>query len=196
MKNGIILSMCGRYRFFDNKNPKLKAMIDAARKQLSPKEFEEISLFEVFPSQKCFVGYWNAKKQEVRTTVMRWGYQGFKGNTVINARSETCFDSSFFQRSLPCAIPAVSYFEWSKNPRNKYEFTVNEQPVYLGGIYHLEEDGYHFVILTEEAGEPQRIIHNRQPLLFTYENARKWCSAKHPASLRSLSIQTRIIIND
>lgn len=186
--------MCGRYRFFDEKNPKLKEIIEAARKQLPPEKFEEISLFEVFPGQKCFAGYWNAQKHAVRTTIMKWGYPSVNGRTVINARSETCFDSRFFAGSHPCAIPASSYFEWSVKPKRKYEFTAEEQPVYLGGIFHKEEDGYHFVILTEQAGSPQNEIHDRQPLLFTYENARKWCASQHPASLRSLSVSKRIIL--
>lgn len=194
MKKDIIHCMCGRYRFFDEKNPKLKEIIETAKKTLPSEEFAEISLFEVFPSQKCFVGYWNQKKQEVRTTVMKWGYTGFHDNTVINARSETCFTSRFFNDSLPCAIPASSYFEWSQNPHRKYEFTTEEQPVYLAGIFHQEKDGNHFVILTEEAGQPQRQIHSRQPVMFPYEKAREWCAFKHPSSLLSCSIQKRIII--
>ena len=187
--------MCGRYVFFDEKNPKLREMIDTARKKLPEQEFEKISLFEVFPSQYCFAGYWNSSRKEVRTTIMKWGYTGFHGNTVINARSETCFESSFFAGSFPCAIPATGYYEWSVNPRRKYEFTIEEQPFYLGGIFHMENKEPHFVILTEEAGEPQRQIHSRQPLLFTYENAKKWCAAKHPASLRCLSVSKRMTVS-
>lgn len=185
--------MCGRYHFYDGNNPVIRKLIDQAKAALPEKEFEEISLFEVFPSQKCFAGYWNPQKKDVRTTVMKWGYSGFNGRQIINARSETCFKSRFFAGSHPCAVPACGYYEWSENPRVKYEFTVEKEPFYLAGIFHKEQNGLHFVILTEEAGEPQRQIHSRQPLLLSYENARKWCASEHPASLRALSIQNRII---
>jgi putative SOS response-associated peptidase YedK len=182
--------MCGRYIFYDEKNQQLKEMIAAAREKMSPKEFAEISLFEVFPGQKAFAAVYDPAKQRSVIRTMQWGYS-YAERPVINARSETCFSSSFFAGSLPCAIPASSYFEWTKT-HQKYEFRTKHETIYLGALAHMENGAWHFVILTEEAKNAQAEIHPRQPLVFTYEDAKKWCASKHPTSMYANSIQERI----
>ncbi len=181
--------MCGRYVFYDQQNAQLKEMIAQAKEKMSAKEFNEISLFEVFPGQKAFAAVYDTTKKAVRIKTMRWGYDNH-GKAVINARSETCFTSAFFQDSLPCAIPASSYFEWTKT-HQKYEFRCSDETIYLGALAHLEKNEWHFVILTEEAQGGQAEVHSRQPLVFCYEDAKKWCASPHPTSLLIHSIQER-----
>lgn len=181
--------MCGRYIFYDQKNAHLKELIAQAREKMSEKDFNEISLFEVFPGQKAFAAVYDPAKQKTVLKVMRWGYDNH-GKAVINARSESCFASQFFQDSFPCAIPASSYFEWTKT-HQKYEFKAKSETIYLGALAHIENQQWHFVIITEEASGAQADVHFRQPLVFSYEDAKKWCASKHPTSLLPLSIQER-----
>jgi len=181
--------MCGRYIFCDEQNAHLKEMIAQAKEKMSAKEFNEISLFEVFPGQKAFAAIYDSNKKNVRCKTMCWGYDNH-GKKVINARSETCFSSPFFQDSLPCVIPASSYFEWTKT-HQKYEFRCSHETIYLGALAHLEQNEWHFVVLTEEAQKKQIEVHARQPLVFNYEDAKKWCASKHPTSLFTHSIQER-----
>lgn len=166
-----------------------------AEKNMKPEEFEKISLFDVHPGESAFAGYWNEEKQSTRITIMQWGFK-MQNKLVINARSETCFESSFFKDALPCVLPADSYYEWSKKPHRKYTFLTSSKPMYLAGICHKEDGRLHFVILTEEAGSPQREIHDRQPVIFNYEDAKKWCASKHPTSLLHNSIPERTILSE
>lgn len=184
--------MCGRYLFLDGKHERLAKLAELAKAKMPEAKYEEISLFEVFPSANAFVSFQDPDDQKLKTMVMRWGYlkKGSGSGLVINARSETCFSSLFFRGSIPVAVPCSAYYEWSKNPRIKYAFSI-EGDMYLGAIARIEEGEWHFVILTENAGMPQYLIHDRQPLVFSYADAKKWSSSKNPTQLYSLSIQKR-----
>lgn len=181
--------MCGRYVFYDENNQQLKKIIASAKEKMPEKEFNEISLFEVFPGQKALAAVYDAKRAQVRIKVMKWGFvQGTR--SVINARSETCFNSLFFADAVPCAVPASAYFEWTAD-HQKYSFTADNETIYLGGLAKEHSDGWYFIIITEPASGMQKEIHDRQPLVFTYQDAKKWCASKHPTSLLSHSLQER-----
>ena len=100
----------------------------------------------------------------------------------------------FFAGSIPCVLPASCYYEWSKETHARYAFRTADECMYLGGLARQFADGWHFVILTEEAKGEARTIHDRQPLVFTYEDAKKWCASLHPTSLLENSIQYRSIV--
>ncbi|MCH4207566.1 MAG: SOS response-associated peptidase [Solobacterium sp.] len=184
--------MCGRYVFFDDRNPQLKQWIDQAKEKLPKKQFEEISLFEVFPAQMVLTAVYNPKTKRMQLVPMHWGYPGKEGKPVINARSETADSSYFFKDSHRCIIPASGYYEWSKNPKEKYYFTIREQPtLFLGGLCRRETDGLHMVILTEAAKVPESLIHDRQPLIFDASKIKDWCMDGDYRLLLQSSVQNR-----
>lgn len=164
--------------------------MDAARAKMDRKEFEQISLFEVFPGQHCFVFAAGNHKDTLKLTSMLWGYSS--RSLVINARSETALDSSFFHSSQPCIIPCSGYYEWSKD-RVKYYFTLEKGTCYLAGLCHKEEDGMHFVILTEQAPLPQGGIHPREPVLFGKKNAADWCHGDNLKGMLGASLAERLM---
>ncbi len=185
--------MCGRYIFYDEENKRLQALIEKAKDRLPYDRFSTVSLYEVYPSQNAFGAVYIPQKKEVESIVMKWGYPGYHGNIVINARSETAFTSSFFRDSRPCVLPATGYYEWSKD-KDRYCFFIEEKPFYLGGICRRIGREICFVILTEPAAAHQLGIHDRQPVLFGYEDAKKWCASLHPTSLLENSIQYRSFV--
>ncbi len=184
--------MCGRYLFYDDKNEDIKELMEAAEKNLPGKEFEELSFFEVFPDQKILAEIYDPRKGIFIHTVMRWGYTG-KSKLIINARSETANDSAFFSGSHRAVIPACGYYEWSKTPRRKYYFTASNTPLYLACLCRREKDGLRAVILTEEAKEPQKLIHDRQPVVFSLESARRWCAGEDYKRMLAASLENRIM---
>lgn len=184
--------MCGRYLFSDGTNPTMERWIARAKEQMSEEAFRELSFHEVFPSQKVLI-IMAGSDHKARLLPAVWGYPGKDGKPVINARSETAFDSSFFRGSLPCAIPASGYYEWSKNPRKKYCFTVNEKPMYLAGLCRKYEDGIHMVILTEAAVLEQAEIHDRQPVIFSSLDIPEYCQNTNPKETLKKSIKYRNI---
>lgn len=184
--------MCGRYLFFDDRNEKIRELIEAAEEQLPEKEFRELSFFEVFPDQKILAGIYDHRKEKFITAVMTWGYRAGR-KLIINARSETAETSAFFSGSHRAVIPACGYYEWSKNPRQKYYFTAEKRPIYLACLCRREQDGLRAVILTEDAGEPESRIHDRQPVLFTLEDSRRWCAGEDYKRMLSASLDKRIM---
>jgi hypothetical protein len=157
---------------------------------MSEKDFNEISLFEVFPGQKAFAAVYDPAKQKTVIKVMRWGYDNH-GKAVINARSEILLCFPILSGLLPCASRPLPILNGQRRIRNMSS-RLNQRQSILGALAHIENQQWHFVILTEEASGAQADIHFRQPLVFSYEDAKKWCASKHPTSHLMLSIQERI----
>lgn len=184
--------MCGRYLFSDGTNPTMERWIAQAKQQLSEEAFRELSFHEVFPSHKVLI-IMAGEDHKARLLPALWGYPGREGKLIINARSETAFDSFFFRGSLPCVIPATGYYEWSRDPKKKYYFTVNEKPMYLAGLCRKEEDGMHMVILTEAAVLEQAEIHDRQPVILSSLDIPEYCQNTNPKETIKKSIRYRNI---
>ena len=185
--------MCGRYVFYDEKNRRIADLIDKARARYGEEEFSRISMNEVCPGSTAFAGIYIPSRNMHVLRPMKWGYPRASGSPVINARSETAFSSRFFAGSIPCVLPASSYYEWSKETHARYAFRTADECMYLGGLARQFADGWHFVILTEEAKGEARTIHDRQPLVFSYEDAKKWCASVHPTSLYASSAPIRFL---
>ena len=86
-----------------------------------------------------------------------------------------------------CAVPVSWYYEWehtlSRSGRpaagDKYAIMARGGGLsWLCGLYRLE-DGYpHFVVLTREAGDSIRFLHDRMPLLLPKEAVGRWIDPK------------------
>ena len=121
---------------------------------------------------------------------MKWGYTvpkpGGGSRLLINARAETAADKPTFReswRAHRCLIPASWYFEWEhltaadgkKTIGPKYSIRPEAESVsWLCGLYRMEEGLPVFVILTREAGNGTRFIHDRMPLMLPRERADEW----------------------
>ena len=185
------MSMCGKYRCLDETNEELRGIAELLKGKISPSEYGKISLFDVVPSSLSIAVRFNETKGICTYTVMRWGYPGKDRRLVINARSETAFTSWFFRDSLPCVLPASSYYESSRTSGKRYRFETENGTFYLAGLCRMIGGEMHFVIVTEAAGHPQDLIHDRQPVIFDYENAKKWCASKDPSTLLAYSAEKR-----
>lgn len=183
--------MCGRYIFYDDECYVIQQLVEMASKKMSYDSFKKLSLYEVKPSNSALVAIYIPKENKIVYKSMIWGYP-YKNKLIINARSETCFDSVFFQNSYQAIVIASSYIEWDTQ-HIPYKFTLEEKPIYLAALAKYINKELHFVILTEEATNDQASIHSRQPLLFTKEQAKKWCTSSTPTSMFSYSLQDRII---
>ena len=109
---------------------------------------------------------------------LRWGFRGYDGKSlVINARAESLREKRMFAesaRTRRCVLPASGFYEWDA-AREKVCFTVADRDViYLGGLWRPAEDGNEFVVITKEANESMRPVHDRMPMLLTPEEVRRW----------------------
>lgn len=182
--------MCGRYIFYDGKNPDILILVRRAEEILPKELFERTARGEVFPGSLCFAGCRKNGAGTLHTEIMRWGIAGFRSGTVINARSETAFSSPFFRGMRTCVLPASGYYEWDSR-KTKYLFTADIRTIYLAGLYRIENGEKKFVILTEPAAESLALIHSRQPVVFDRKTAEAWCLSDEPMPLLPYSLQNR-----
>ncbi|MBN1532684.1 MAG: SOS response-associated peptidase [Spirochaetes bacterium] len=106
----------------------------------------------------------------------RWRKEGGAVRSLINARSETAHEKPTFRDAFQngrCLIVASGFFEWGKEGTRK-------QPVYItlksrgsfamAGLYEpaseaSEDSAGTCVILTTEANDVLRAVHNRMPVI-------------------------------
>lgn len=73
-----------------------------------------------------------------------------------------------------CIVPARHYYEWDSE-KNKVTFYRNDSRViYMAGFYNRFTDGDHFIILTTEANNSVRNVHDRMPLILEEKELQDW----------------------
>lgn len=177
--------MCGRY-YLENTiemEPFLKKMMESPLVRRWNDTSAVVSAGEIHPTDVVPVIASNqAGKQSVFP--MRWGYNG--KTLLINARVETAPEKPTFcddWKSHRCIVPASYYFEWENLKANdgktktgdKYLIQPKDSTMtWLCGLYRFENELPHFVILTREAADPIRFIHDRMPLIMPKERINEW----------------------
>lgn len=166
--------MCGRYVFFtDPELLEIKQII--AHIQAKDKTFQT---GEIFPSQMAPAVFDDAGHLDADAFL--WGFPQYqRSGVLINARSETVLEKPTFRdsfRQRRCVLPAAGFYEWDSR-KQKYFFTDPRSPIiYLAGIYRPFEGANRFVILTTEANDAMRPIHDRMPVTITPGHLLEWCS--------------------
>ena len=177
--------MCGRY-YLENTiemKPFLEKMMESPLVRRWNDTSAVVSAGEIHPTDVVPVIASNrAGKQSVFP--MRWGYNG--KTLLINARVETAKEKPTFRddwKSHRCIVPASYYFEWEHLKANdgktktgdKYIIQPqNSTMTWLCGLYRFENELPHFVILTRDAADPIRFIHDRMPLIMPEDRINDW----------------------
>lgn len=164
--------MCGRYQFSMQGTPELQAVVRSAQ-QRSPRGISFPPCADICPTQAApvLVG----RGGRIAAEFQQWGMRRY-GKTIINARAETVAEKPMFRRDIlarRCVIPASAYYEWDA-ARHKYRFSRQGEALYLAGIYDVQEDGRHFVVLTTTPNQSVRGVHDRMPLILRREDVRPW----------------------
>ena len=179
-------------RFYMELSPRLRPIVEAAQRsglyrnniQRLPKALTTEG--EVFPDALVPVIASN-KAGEKTVFPMLWGYHvpGIP-RTIANARVETAQEKASFREGWAahrCVIPASWYYEWEHMPTSsgkrkagdKYAIMPkNGELTWLCGLYRLEDNYPHFVVLTREPGESVAFIHDRMPLILPEAEINNW----------------------
>jgi putative SOS response-associated peptidase YedK len=116
--------------------------------------------------------------------VPSWAKDTAMGARLINARSETvaekpAFRAAFKQRR--CIIPADGFYEWQRREGRKQPFFFlmrDERPFGFAGLWeHWEGEGRvvnSCTILTTEANEVLRPVHDRMPVILRPDDYELW----------------------
>lgn len=190
-------AMCGRYLFDVEKDMGLRMFLQEAQQRLKGQktggESEETAA--VFENGMIF-GDGRIKTGEIRPTeravMIRqtgchvyasagyWGFP-FQKKQILLARLETILEKPMFSESMlyrRCIVPATGFYEWTHDDlKKKYYFnTENAAHFYMAGIWRTFENGDHFVIVTTEADECTRPVHDRRPVILDWDEAQLWLS--------------------
>ena len=183
--------MCTRYYMDDAPKELSEIIMKAKRSKLSDTFVKKlarpvITSGEVRPTDVVPVIAPNASRQ-ISVFPMQWGFKNPDHDSIVfNARTETAANKPTFKdawKSHRCIVPASWYFEWQhyKSPDGKTKtgdkYTI--QPAgyditWLCGLYRMDDDLPHFVILTREPAGELAKIHDRMPLILPKEKIDEW----------------------
>ena len=128
-----------------------------------------------------------------------WADDPAIGNRMINARSETVESKPAFRAAFKkrrCLIPADGFYEWKGKKGSKqpmYITTPDDEPFGFAGLWEVwdnkgEEDEplYTCTILTTDASDSIKDIHDRMPVILKPEAYKNWVAeSTTPDSLKA-----------
>lgn len=117
---------------------------------------------------------------------VKWGFPVKKGRPIINARCETIQQKPMFKLPFSthrCLIPARGFFEWKETENKKkvkYYISLKDNDfMYLAGIYWFFKNSSGvtfpcFTVITTEANEEIRELHDRMPVIIPDHYKNVW----------------------
>lgn len=165
--------MCGRYNFTVEQSEEIREMLEKLNAKIHGKIF---NVGEIFPTNQVPVLI--EEENQASPVLSVWGFPKFDGKgVIINARSETALEKRMFRDSLVnrrCIIPSTGFYEWDSEKR-KFLFKLEgTDTLYMAGIYTFYQDEMRFVILTTQANESMKDVHNRMPLVIPKHEIEPW----------------------
>jgi len=131
---------------------------------------------------------------------MPWGFKT-PDRLLFNARSEGITTANFWKDSFNkrrCIVPADSFFEWQKvksGKKPKFEFRIpSREPFGMAGVWSNWENpktGQReptFAILTGEANDVMRPVHDPQPTILEPRDYKEWISESEPPPVHLLRL--------
>ncbi len=117
--------------------------------------------------------------------VPSWADDPAIGNRMINARAETAADKPSFRTALRrrrCLIVADGFYEWQKTGKRRQPMFIHrrdDRPFAFAGLWESWEGADHSAlesctILTTEANDLIRPIHDRMPVIVAPEDYGRW----------------------
>lgn len=176
--------MCGRYSV----STPVEQVADHFNAALP--EVEVPPTYNAAPSQNLMV---IPNKQEARQiNLFRWGLIPFWakdtniGYKMINARAETLIEKPAFKTAFKkrrCLIIADGFYEWQKTKSGKVPHRIcdeSEKPFAFAGLWEQWHDKANestiesFTIVTTEANEAVKPLHERMPVILPEDNYDAW----------------------
>ncbi len=157
-----------------------------------PEEYQPS--YNIAPSQKVLVVARGPEGN--RAGFLKWGLlpswakEPQKARRLINARSETVSEKPSFRSAFKnrrCLIPADGFYEWKKEGNKKipYRFYLPGEKVFaFAGIWEEWKGGAGEIIrtvsiLTQEADEKVKSVHDRMPVILSPAEEQIWLEEKN-----------------
>lgn len=165
--------MCGRYNFTVEQNDEVIEILEKLNAKFQGKE---VKTGDIYPTNQVPILIEEGK--QISPMISSWGFPKYDGKgVIINARSETAFEKKTFRDSLlnrRCIIPSTGFYEWDSS-KQKFLFRMEGTNVlYMAGLYNFTGEEMRFVVLTTDANESMKEIHNRMPLVIPKSEIETW----------------------
>lgn len=165
--------MCGRYNFTVEQSDEILEILEKLNAKFQNKQ---VKTGEIYPTDS--VPILVEEQRQISPIPSAWGFPKFDGKgVIINARSETAFEKRTFRDSLMnrrCIVPSTGFYEWDSG-KKKYLFRMEgTNALYMAGLYTSYGNETRYVILTTDANESMREIHNRMPLIIQKAEIAAW----------------------
>jgi putative SOS response-associated peptidase YedK len=170
--------MCGRFTLYSSLDDLKKIFgVDAVSGELRPS-------YNIAPGDEIVA---IIRQKDRRMGKLHWGLvppwakNPSEGSGFINARAETLEEKPSFKRAFRkrrCLIPADGFYEW-KGKQPWYCIPAAGKLFGFAGIWEVwrgsNETVYHScAIITAEADESMREIHDRMPVILKPESIEEW----------------------
>ena len=145
--------------------------------------------YNITPAQKilCIVELDDKSLKAVNLfwgLVPSWSKDSKNSHHLINARAETVREKPSFRAAFHkrrCLIVATGFYEWQKLAASKQAFHIHRQDhdvFAFAGLWehwlHGDNTLYSCTIITTEAAELMKPIHERMPVIITKGHYRQW----------------------
>jgi putative SOS response-associated peptidase YedK len=191
--------MCGRFTAtFEFREIKVRWNLQHDLPVFAPR-------YNIAPSQDVPVIVRRAEGNQIMPMhwglVPSWAKDPSIGQRMINARAETLAEKPSFKRLIGthrCLVPADGFYEWRREGKRKVPVWVllkNKEPFGFAGLWDLwrQPEGaelYSFTIITTDANELLRNIHDRMPVMLDSLAGEQWLDPTF-TSFRTLSFLLR-----
>jgi putative SOS response-associated peptidase YedK len=193
--------MCGRYTLTSS-GEELALLFDISDLPLV------VPRYNLAPTQEAAVVRVPAPGEPRRLDLLKWGLipywakEAKIGNSMINARAESAAEKPAYRSSFKkkrCLIPTDGFYEWKKEGKLKQPFLIHRQdgkPFAFAGLWsswrnpEQEKPVETFTILTTDANDLLRPLHDRMPVILDPKDFDLWLDPKidDAAKLQSLLV--------
>ncbi len=180
--------MCGRFTL-RTPSKAVAELFDLSAEDVE-RAAREPARYNIAPSQTIAVVRHGEGAGHQQLAFMRWGLvprwadDASVGNRMINARSETASTRPAFReafRRRRCLVPADGFFEWRRQDRPSQPFYIHlagQRPFAMAGLWERWEGRGEVLesctILTTDANELVRPLHDRMPVILPPEAFDQW----------------------
>ena len=119
-------------------------------------------------------------------------YWADKPFNLINARSETLNSKPSFENSNRCLIPADGWYEWKSEEDEKipYFHHADGDVFFFAGVYGGYRGKLGCAIVTMEALETTKEIHERMPLIVARSHFKEWLEGSDSNSFDEVMVKS------
>jgi len=175
--------MCGRFALYSSLD-EIKEVFSIQQVDFQP----QVS-YNIAPTQPVAVVVRhngdNHLQKMIWGLIPSWAKDASMGARMINARAETLHTKPSFRRPLlrqRCLIVADGFFEWQKSEKDRTPMFVHlksRRPFGMAGLYDTWQapDGERITsctIITTQANELVRPIHDRMPVIMPASHYAQW----------------------